>query len=115
MAADMSAAGAAIGSAVMPGLGTAIGGVLGSFMGGSGKGGGSGFAPQDAHSAIYGDLGLDGSGWNVNFSGVQTNGSNKAGQVPVAESLGLSPGSMSPILLVGGLVIFGLLLWKKSS
>lgn len=62
----------------MPGIGTAIGGVLGAlgdtFMGGGGAGGGGG-GPTSAQSAVYGS-GLDGSNWNVNFSGLLSASSN---------------------------------------
>lgn len=119
--AGMAAAGAAAGTAIMPGIGTAIGGIAGAFMdgmGGSSGGGASGYTPQDAQSAIYGDMGLDGSGWNVNFSGTQSNGSNKAAPSAL-DSLGLTGsgsvlGMSSGMLLAGALVLVGLVVWKKS-
>lgn len=118
--AGLAAAGAAAGTAIAPGIGTAIGGVAGaladSFMGGGGSAsGGGGYAPQDAHSAIYGDLGLDSSGWNVNFAGVQSAGSSKS--VPSAlDAIGLGAGSaaMSPLVIVGIVGVMALLIWKKS-
>lgn len=118
--AGLSAAGAAAGTAIMPGVGTAVGGVIGAladtFMGGGGSAGG-GYAPQDAKSAIYGDMGLDSSGWNVNFSGTQSNGSNKAAPAAMESLLGpgtTSVGGLSPLMLYGGLALIGLMLWKKS-
>lgn len=115
--AGLAAAGAAAGTAVMPGIGTAIGGVLGalgdSFMGGGGSSG-SGYTPQNAQSAIYGDMGLDASGWNVAFSGAsQSVGGNKT--VPSAvDSLGLSTAGISPLMIVGAVALIGLVIWKKS-
>lgn len=101
----------------MPGIGTAIGGIAGAFMdgmGGGGGGSGSGYAPQDAQSAIYGDLGLDASGWNVNFSGTQSNGSNKAGIPSAMESIGVGLGGISPLMVVGFVAVVGLVVWTKS-
>ena len=119
--AGMAAAGAAAGTAIMPGIGTAIGGIAGAFMDGGmggGSGSGGGYAPQDAQSAIYGDMGLDSSGWNVNFSGTQSNGSNKAAPSAL-DSLGLTGsgsllGMSSGMLLAGAVVLAGLVIWKKS-
>lgn len=53
-------------------------GGLGSSMGASAPAG-----PSNAESGAYGS-GLDGSGWSVNFSGVQSTASNqdKSGGVP---------------------------------
>ncbi len=121
MAGNMAAAGAAAGTAIMPGIGTAIGGIAGAFMDSqSGPSGGSagGYAPQDAQSAIYGGLGLDSSGWNVNFSGTQSNGSNKAAPSAL-DSLGLTGsgsvlGLSSGMVLAGVVVLVGLVIWKKS-
>lgn len=119
--AGMAAAGAAAGTAILPGIGTAIGGIAGAFLdGGMGGGSGSGgaYAPQDAQSAIYGDFGLDSSGWNVNFSGTQSTGSNKAAPSAL-DSLGLTGsgsvlGLSSGVLLAGAVVLVGLVIWKKS-
>lgn len=111
----------------MPGIGTAIGGIAGALMdskggGASGSGGPSGgYTPQDAQSAIYGDLGLDSSGWNVNFSGTQSNGSNKSAPSAL-DSIGLTgsgsllgaSGITTGMLLLGGAVLIGLVIWKKS-
>jgi hypothetical protein len=118
MAGEGAAAGAAIGTAIMPGIGTAIGGLAGSFLdsGAGGGGGASGYTPRTAEAAVYGS-GLDGSGWNVNFSGMQTNGSNKEQTAPSAmDSLGLSGGGggISPLMIVGLVAVVGLVLWKKS-
>ena len=123
--AGMAAAGAAAGTAIMPGIGTAIGGIAGAFMdggmGGGSKSGGGSYVPQDAHSAIYGDLGLDASGWNVNFSGTQSNGSNKTAPSAL-DAIGLTgsgsllgaSGISSGMLLAGAVVLVGLVIWKKS-
>lgn len=119
--AGMAAAGAAAGTAIMPGIGTAIGGIAGAFMDGMGSGGsgsGTGYTPQDAQSAIYGDMGLDSSGMNINFSGTQSNGSNKAAPSAM-DSLGLTgSGAMLGIppqfLLIGAVALIGLVVWKKS-
>ncbi len=58
--------------------GTALLGGLGSGLGSSAPAG-----PSNATSAAYGS-GLDGSGWSINFAGVQNAGSNqdKSGGVP---------------------------------
>lgn len=106
-------AGAAIGTAIMPGVGTAVGGLIGSFMDGAGGSGAAAMAPFDATSSVYGS-GLDSSGWNVNFSGVQSNGSNKQGTPSATDTLGLAPGGLSPTVVIGAVVVIGLLLWKKS-
>lgn len=123
MAGEGAAAGAAIGTAIMPGVGTAIGGLAGSFLddkggGAAGGGGGGMFTRQAAESAIYGDLGLDSSGWNVNFSGSQSNGSNKSAPSAL-DSIGLTgSGSLLGIpsqwLIIGAVAVVGLVIWKKS-
>ncbi|MDP1740086.1 hypothetical protein [Polaromonas sp.] len=122
--AGLSAAGAAAGTAIMPGIGTAIGGVVGAiadgFMGG-GESASTGYTTQKAESAIYGDLGLDSSGWNVNFSGSQSNGSNKSAPSAL-DSIGLTgsgsllgaSGITSGMLIAGAAVLIGLVIWKKS-
>lgn len=105
----------------MPGIGTAIGGIAGAFMdgmGGGASGSGGGYTPQDAQSAIYGDMGLDSSGMNINFSGTQTNGSNKAAPSAL-DSLGLTGsgavlGIPPQLLLIGAVAVVGLVIWKKS-
>lgn len=79
-------AGAAIGTAIAPGVGTAIGGLFGSFLDGDTGGGGSPSAPMSASAAVYGS-GLDGSGWAVNFSGLQSASSSPAS----AAGMGLPP------------------------
>lgn len=58
--------------------GTSFLGGLGSSLGASAPAG-----PSNAQSGAYGS-GLDGSGWSVNFSGVQSTASNqdKSGGVP---------------------------------
>lgn len=109
-----AAAGAQVGTQVMPGWGTAVGALLGGFSGGGGSGVGGIAAPQDAKSAIYGDLGLDSSGWNLNFSGVQSNGSNKAGIPSVLDAVGVPAGSLMPLAIGGGALLLVLVLWKKS-
>lgn len=108
-----AAQGAATGTSVAPGWGTAVGALLGGFGGSSAGGGSAGYAPQDAQSAIYGDLGLDASGWNVNFSGVQSSGANKAAPSAL-DQLGVGTGQISPLMIGGVLVLLGLIVWKKS-
>lgn len=108
--AGMAAAGAAAGTAVFPGVGTAIGGVLGAFMDSSGGGGSASAGPQDAQSAIYGDLGQKNTGWNVNFAGVQTSSASDGGSL--GDAIGL--GSINPLYLMAAVVIIGLAVWKKS-
>lgn len=68
----------------------------------------------DAQSATYGN-GIDGSGWNVNFSGSQSAGSNKAGQ-SLAESMGLAApgGGISPLLVAGAVAIVAVVAWARS-
>lgn len=110
--AGLSAAGAAAGTAVMPGIGTAVGGILGAFMDSSGGGGGSSTAPQDAHSAIYGDLGQKNSNWNVNFKGVQSNSASESGGGSLGDAVGL--GAINPMYIMAAVVIIGLAVWKKS-
>ena len=108
-------AGAAIGTAIAPGVGTAIGGLFGSFLDGSGGGGSSPSAPMNSQSAVYGS-GLDGSGWAVNFQGVQSAASSPSN----AAGLGLpAPGGMLGSLVLSSipswfwLAAGGVLLWKK--
>lgn len=115
--AGLSAAGAAAGTAIAPGVGTAVGGLLGalgdSFLGGGGGATSGGPISQNAQSAIYGDLGLDASGWNVNFAGVQSTGGNKA-TPSFLDSAGVGGASMSPVVIIGVALVVGLLIWKKS-
>lgn len=124
--AGLAAAGAAAGTAIFPGFGTAIGGVVGAladtFMGGGSSGSAGGYTPQDASSAIYGDMSLDSSGWNVAFSGAsQSVGSNKSAPSAL-DSIGLTgsgsllgaSGITSGMLLLGSAVLIGLVIWKKS-
>lgn len=71
------AAGAAVGTQIMPGWGTAIGAVAGGLLDAFGGGGQSAASakpegPASAAIGVYGS-GLDGSNWNVNFGGSQTN------------------------------------------
>lgn len=112
------AAGASAGAAFGP-WGAAIGGVAGGLMDAFGGGGGGGAppAPQNASGAVYGS-GLDGSGWNVNFAGVQSNGSNKQAtpDSSAASELGLSaPGAgVSPLMTVAVVAMLGLALWSRS-
>lgn len=106
-------AGAAIGTAIMPGVGTAVGALAGSFLDGAGGSSAAAMAPLNATAAVYGS-GLDSSGWNVNFSGVQSAGSNKQGMPSTADTLGLAPGGLSPTVVIGAVIVIGLLLWKKS-
>lgn len=121
MAGAGATAGAAVGTAIMPGVGTAVGGLLGGMLDGGG-GDAGGFSPKDAHQAIYGSsFGMDSSGWNVNFSGSQSNGSNKSAPSAL-DSLGLTgsgsllgaTGISSGMLLAGAALLVGLVIWKKS-
>lgn len=66
--------------------GTALLGGLGSGLGSSAPAG-----PSNAQSGAYGS-GLDGSGWNVNFQGVQSasNAQDKSGGVPGFGASGVS-------------------------
>lgn len=116
--AGLAQAGAAMGSVIAPGVGTAVGGLAGAladtFMGSGSSGSSSGgYTSQGAESAIYGGTGMDSSGWNVNFSGVQSAGANKATPSVLESLAGSTGGGVSPLLLVGGLVLL-VLLWKKS-
>lgn len=97
---------------MLPALIAAAPAIIGAF-GGASKGAPP--APSEAHSAVYGS-GLDASGWNVNFSGMQTNGSNKAGtgQDSAAGALGLDAGGISPLMIAGVVAIVGLAIWAKS-
>jgi len=90
--------------------GAAFGGVAGALVDMQGGGGASATAPQNASSAVYGS-GLDGSQWNVNFSGVQSASSaqDKRGGVPGLESPALLGG---PIPSWAWLAVAGLLAWK---
>lgn len=106
--AGLAQAGAAMGTAIMPGIGTAIGGLAGAlgdtFMGGGGSAASAG-GPQTAHTGVYGS-GLDGSNWNVNFSGTQTATSSADKSGPMGDTIpGVSQygGIPSPASLVGGL------------
>lgn len=117
-----AAAGGAIGNAMVPGVGGAVGALFGSFIDGGMVGGGGSSAPLNSQSAVYGS-GLDGSGWAVNFQGVQS-----ATSAPT-NAAGIMPGS-TPAAGLGGLgsglglgtiptwfwmAAAGVILWKKSS
>lgn len=99
----------------MPGVGTAVGGLLGSFLdSSSGGGGASGLAPQSSNAAVYGS-GLDGSGWAVNFQGLQTATSSPTSNT--GQALPFSSGaaglSLAAIPMWVWLAGAGLILWKK--
>lgn len=127
MAGPGTAAGAALGNAFFPGAGGPIGGALGGLLDGEMTGSsGPPPGPQISSAAVYGS-GLDGSGWNVNFGGTQSNGSNKNAQPSVAETLGIGTGGIMPglsmpfvgsggfnstYLLIGALIV-GVVIWKK--
>lgn len=129
MAGPGTTAGAALGNAFFPGAGGAVGGALGSLLDGGMTGSaGPPPGPQISSAAVYGS-GLDGSGWNVNFGGTQSTGSNKNAQPPMLETLGLGAGGVMPglsmpfvgsgginstYLLIGALVV-GVVIWKKRS
>lgn len=112
-------AGAALGTAIAPGVGTAIGGLVGSLLDAPSSANSSSTGPMTSEAAVYGS-GLDSSGWNVNFGGTQTNGSNKNGNPSVAETLGLSgggglfPGGIKTSYLLIGALLIGVVIWKKS-
>lgn len=111
MAASGIQAGATAGAAFGP-WGAAVGAVAGGLMDAAGSGGAPP-APQNAHNAIYGN-GLDGSGWNVNFSGMQSNAANKptTGEPSAVGALGLD--GVSPLLILGVVAIIGIAVWGKS-
>jgi hypothetical protein len=111
MAGYGASAGAALGNAALPGVGGAVGGLLGSFLDGSSAA--SPTAPLTATAAVYGS-GLDSSGWNVNFSGSQSNGSNKAGNPSLTETLGVGQGGINTTYLLIGALLVGVIVWKKS-
>lgn len=89
-------------SALMPAIAQGLGNALG---GGSSPPP----APQKAESAVYGS-GYDGSGWSVNFSGVQ------AGISPVKSGDGTGmTGGFPSLLLIGGAVVLVFFLARKKS
>lgn len=86
-----------------------------AFAGGLGQSLGKGSAPagpSNATSGAYGS-GLDGSGWIVNFKGIQSASANqdKSG----ADGLLASTGTLSPLVIFGVVVLVGIVAWKKSS
>lgn len=85
------------------GLGQGLGAALGSPGG-----------PSNAEAAVYGS-GLDGSGWNVNFSGIQSASSNqdKSGGVPGFGISGASAGVPGWVWVVG-LAVIGVAVWRRS-
>lgn len=96
---------------MLPALLNAAPGIISAI---GGAGGGAPPAPSEASASVYGS-GLDGSGWNVNYSGLQTSGPNKAGGEPSAlDAVGLGAGGLSPLLIVGAVAIIGLAVWAKS-
>lgn len=119
-----ASAGAAVGNAIAPGIGGAVGGLFGSFLDG-GKSVSAPAGPLTASTAVYGS-GQDASGWNVNFGGTQTSGSNKAGNPGLSETLGLGAGGLLPGLsmpslggisttyLLIGAALVAVIVWKKS-
>lgn len=116
--AGLASAGAAAGTAIMPGIGTAVGGVVGAladtFMGG---GAGSASAmPQNATTAVYGS-GLDGSNWNVNFSGMQTatSSADKSGSMGASGSAA-TPGaafSFGQVPVIVWVALAAVVVWKS--
>lgn len=82
-----------------------------SFLGGLGSslGAGAPAGPSNAQSGAYGS-GLDGSGWSVNFSGVQSTSSNqdKSGGVPGVGISGV--GGAIPWLAYAAAV--GVVVWR---
>lgn len=92
---------------VMALLDTAFAGGLGSSLGkGSAPAG-----PSNASSAAYGN-GQDGSGWIINFKGTQvaSASADKSG----ADGLLASASTLSPLVILGVVVVVGLVVWKKS-
>lgn len=92
--------------------------------GGKGGGGGGGGgpsaaaatitgAPIDVSAAVYGS-GLDGSGWNVNFSGTQTNGPNKYTSPDAPGGL-LSAAGIPPMVIYGVLALAAWKIFQKKS
>lgn len=89
---------------------------------GGGGGGGGGFigpssaasspgGPVDVSPAVYGS-GLDGSGWNVNFGGVQSNGPNKY-TAPDAPGGLMSAAGIPPMVLYGVLALVAFKIYTK--
>lgn len=89
--------------------GASLGGGLGTALGSSG-------APAGPSSAAVYGSGLDSSGWNVNFSGVQSASSNqdKSGGVPGIGFSGVS-GPVPGWLWVAGAALIGIGLWRRMS
>jgi len=84
--------------------GTALLGGIGSGLASGTPGG-----PSDAQSGAYGS-GLDGSGWSINFAGVQNAGSSqdKSGGVPGIGGSGVA-GSVPWYVWI---VLAGAVLWR---
>lgn len=85
-----------------------------SFLGGLGSslGAGAPAGPSNAQSGAYGS-GLDGSGWNINFAGVQNASSNqdKSGGVP---GLGLTGvGGSTPWMLYAAAAAVVVVVWRQ--
>lgn len=88
-----------------------------SFAGslGAGLGGGLGGAPagpSNATSSVYGS-GLDGSGWIINFQGVQ-NASAAANKSGAGEALGTMAAGIPTAAWVALGVVVVAVAWKKS-
>lgn len=85
-------------------LGQGLGSALGSPAG-----------PSKAEAAVYGS-GQDGSGWSVNFSGVQSTASNqdKSGGVPGFGLSGASSG-LPGWMWIAGLALIGVAVWRRRS
>ena len=86
------------------GLGQGLGAALGSPGG-----------PSNAESAVYGS-GQDGSGWSVNFSGVQSTASNqdKSGGVPGLLGTSGASSGLPGWVWVAGLALVGVAVWRSS-
>jgi hypothetical protein len=119
--AGLATAGAAAGTAIMPGIGTAVGGIVGALADGfmsDSSGSAAAGGPQSAHTGVYGS-GLDGSNWNVNFGGTQTNKSSadKSGALGDTASI---PGMAAVTGSLGGIPIYvwaalgAVVVWKIS-
>lgn len=85
------------GASLLGGLGSGLGSTMGSSSG-----------PSNAESGAYGS-GLDGSGWSINFAGVQNADSNqdKSGGVP-----GLSMSGVSTVPWYVWVLLAGAVVWK---
>jgi hypothetical protein len=92
-------------------MGMSFAGSLGGSLG-SGIGGGAPAGPSNATSSVYGS-GLDGSGWIINFQGVQ-NASAAANKSGSGEALGTMAAGIPTAAWVALGVVVVAVAWKKS-